>query len=273
MAIGMPLRNRSLTGSVLNIAHRGASGLAPEHTFPAWDLALDQGADYIEQDLQMTKDGVLVVLHDPTLDRTARGPEGSCTGLVADKTLKEVKRCDMGAWFNETYPRKARAAYEGLKIPTLEEVFRRYGRHTNYYIEAKDPEANPGMEEELLRLLDKYDLTRPAERARRVLIQSFYPSSLQRIHAMNPRLPLVQLYPGTSSEFVRGTLAATAEYAVGIGPAHDDVDEVLVEEAHARDLQVHPYTVNGPHRMEGLIEIGIDGMFTNFPRRLERAAA
>ena len=72
---------------MLNIGHRGASGLAPEHTFAAYDLALRLGADYIEQDLQVTKDGVLVVIHDETLDRTASGPAANCTGPVDQKTL------------------------------------------------------------------------------------------------------------------------------------------------------------------------------------------
>src|ERR687890_408347 len=73
---------------VLNIGHRGASGYAPEHTIPAYDLALEQGADYIEIDLQMTKDGVLVAMHDDTLDRTATGPAENCTGPVIEKTLE-----------------------------------------------------------------------------------------------------------------------------------------------------------------------------------------
>ena len=127
----------------LDIAHRGASGYAPEHTFPAYDLALKQGADYIEQDLQMTGDGVLVVLHDETLDRTARPTKasepGDCTGPVRAKTLAQIKTCDVGRWFNQEYPRRAKAAYVGLKIPTLEQVFRRYGKGNNYYIETKSP--------------------------------------------------------------------------------------------------------------------------------------
>ena len=150
---------------VLNVGHRGASGYAPEHTIPAYDLALRMGADYIEQDLQMTKDGVLVALHDDTLDRTARGPKNNCTGLVIEKTLAQIKTCDVGTWFNETFPQYAKPEYVGLKIPTLEEVFQRYGRSVNYYIETKNPEAAPGMEEELLRLMDKYGLAQPAAKS------------------------------------------------------------------------------------------------------------
>src|SRR6185436_18987798 len=83
---------------VLDIAHRGASGHAPEHTFAAYDRAVKMDADYIEQDLQMTADGVLVVLHDETLDRTT-----DCTGPVKSKTLAEIKQCDAGSWFSAKF--------------------------------------------------------------------------------------------------------------------------------------------------------------------------
>lgn len=258
---------------VLNIGHRGASGYAPEHTIPAYDLALKMGADYIEQDLQLTSDGVLVVLHDETLDRTARPTKasepGDCTGPVRTKTLEQVKTCEVGRWFNEEYPRRARGAYVGLKIPTLEQVFKRYGKDTNYYIETKSPAIYPEMEDELLRLMDKYDLRRPARENWRVLIQSFDPTSLQKIHARAPSLPLVQLYAQQGSAGVQASLDAAREYAVGIGPAKGDVDAALVEAAHARCLDVHPYTVNEQSEMEALVGLGVDGMFTNFPRRLE----
>ena len=259
---------------VLNIEHRGASGYAPEHTFASYDLAIELGADYIEQDLQLTKDGVLVVMHDETLDRTARptaeSEPGDCTGLVIEHTLEQIKTCDVGSWFNEAYPQYADPSYVGLEIPTLEEVFQRYGKSVNYYIETKNPEAAPGMEEELLRLMDKYGLTQPAEDKWQVLIQSFSAASLQKIHAINPDLPLIQLYSSTeTSETIQAQLAAVRTYAVGIGPSKDDVDAALVEAAHANCLDVHPYTVNETAEMESLISIGVDGMFTNFPDRLD----
>ena len=259
---------------VLNIGHRGASGYAPEHTIPAYDLALKMGADYIEQDLQLTKDGVLVALHDDTLDRTARAPEGVperfCTGPVIKRTLEQIKMCDVGTWFNETYPQYAKPEYVGLKIPTLEEVFQRYGTSVNYYIETKNPEAAPGMEEELLRLMDEYDLIKPAEKRWQVLIQSFSAESLMTIHELEPSLPLIQLYSSSeTSESIQASLAEASTYAVGIGPSKDDVDAALVEAAHSLCLDVHPYTVNTVEEMEKLIALGVDGMFTNNPDRLE----
>jgi glycerophosphoryl diester phosphodiesterase len=258
---------------VLDIGHRGASGYAPEHTLPAYDLALDQGADYIEQDLQMTADGVLVVLHDETLDRTARPTEasepGDCTGPVRTKTLAQIRTCEVGRWFNKEYPGRAEAAYVGLKIPTLEQIFRRYGRGTNYYIETKSPAIYPEMEDELLRLMREYELRKPAVENWRVLIQSFDASSLQKIHTRAPSLPLIQLYSRQGSAGVQASLEAASGYAVGIGPSKDDVDAALIEAAHERCLDVHPYTVNERSEMESLIDLGVDGMFTNFPRRLE----
>jgi glycerophosphoryl diester phosphodiesterase len=259
---------------VLNVGHRGASGYAPEHTIPAYDLALKMGADYIEQDLQLTRDGVLVVLHDETLNRTARptaeSAPGDCTGLVREKTLAQIKTCDVGSWFNQTYPQYAKPEYVGLRIPTLEEVFQKYRKSTNYYIETKSPESAPGMEEELLRLMDEYGLTEPAAEKWQVLIQSFSPASLQKIHTLDPSLPLIQLFSGAeTSQSIQARLDATATYAVGIGPSKGDVDKPLVDAAHARCLDVHPYTVNESAEMRSLIAVGVDGMFTNFPDRLE----
>ena len=267
---------------VLNIGHRGASGYAPEHTIPAYDLALEQGADYIEIDLQMTKDGVLVAMHDDTLDRTAVAPPGVperfCSGPVIKRTLEQIKMCDVGSWFNEANPQYANPEYVGLQIPALEEIFQRYGTSVNYYIETKNPEAVPGMEEELLRLMEEYGLIPdPAEPANwQVLIQSFSPASLQKIYALGQAepyrvtLPLIQLFSSTeTSQTIQAQLDLVSTYAVGIGPSKTDVDAALVEAAHAHCLDVHPYTVNETAEMQALIDLGVDGMFTNFPDRLD----
>jgi len=255
---------------VLNVGHRGASGRAPEHTLYAYDLALSLGADYIEQDLQLTKDSVLVVLHDATLDRTATGPKRNCTGRVIDKTLAQLKTCEVGRWFNRAYPHYARPEYRGLRIPTLEEVFARYGNTVNYYIETKNPEAAPGMEEAFLALIDKYLLRDRAVERRQVLIQSFSVASLQKIHRLDPQLPLIQLY-GTPVD--TSVFATIAGYAVGIGPNKRLVDPAVVEAAHTQCLDIHPYTVNETSEMQALIRLGVDGMFgTPGPRRAPRSS-
>jgi glycerophosphoryl diester phosphodiesterase len=253
--------------SMLVIAHRGASGYAPEHTFAAYDQALELGADYLEQDLQLTRDGVLVVLHDETLDRTTGG---QCRGRVIERTLEELRSCDVGSWFNEQHPGAARAEYVGQRIPTLEEVFRRYAGRASFYIETKKPEEAPGMEEALLDLLDRYDLRDPASAEWRVLIQSFSEASLRRIRDMDPSLPLIQLIGGrwATPASIAARLPEIATYAVGIGPSWKDVDAGVMAAARAACLEVHPYTVNERLQMERLTDLGVSGMFTDFADRL-----
>ena len=254
---------------VVNIGHRGASAYAPEHTIASYDLALEMGADYIEQDLQLTSDGVLVVLHDDTLDRTARGPAENCTGPVATKTLAQIRTCDVGSWFNETRPALARPEYVGLTIPTLEEVFQRYRKRVNYYIETKSPDDAEQMEERLLELLDWYGLRKLAGRSWQVLIQSFSAASLEKIHALDPSLPLIQLVSFLpSGAALEDSLDAMAEYAVGVG-ALPIAMATVVPAAHARCLDVHPWTVDAPATLTTLIGQGVDGVFTNAPDQLD----
>lgn len=249
---------------VIVIAHRGASGYAPEHTLASYDMALELGADYLEQDLQMTRDGVLVVLHDDTLDRTTGG---ACSGRVIDHTLEQVRACDAGSWFNAHYPERARPEYAAQRIPTLDEVLTRYRDRASFYIETKNPEEAPGMEEALLALLDQHGLREPAAGEWRVLIQSFSEQSLRKIHALDPALPLVQLFGArwSTAETVRARLREVAKYAVGIGPSWRDVDARVVQAARALCLEVHPYTVNDAERMQRLAELGVTGMFTDVP--------
>lgn len=241
---------------MLVIGHRGASGYAPEHTFPSWDLAIEFGVDYIEQDLQMTRDGILVVMHDPTLDRTTSG-----AGDVIAHTLEEIKELDAGAWFN--------ARFAGATVPALREVFERYGAKANYYIETKNPEEAPGMEEKLLELINEFGLRESAVSNWQVLIQSFSRDSLLKIKAMDPQLPLIQLIgKDYSSAQIQERLADIRSYAVGIGPSRFSVDAALVDAAHSSGLHVHPYTVNEPEEMARLIALGVDGMFSDFPDRV-----
>ncbi len=248
------------------IAHRGASGYAPEHTLTAYDLALSLGADYIEQDLRLTADGHLVALHDDTLDRTARGPAASCTGPVREKTLAQIRQCNAGAWFDPL-----RADFAAERIPTLDEVFSRYGDTARYYIETKQPEDSPGMEEALVSRLEAFGLMPESPTDRTIIVQSFSAASLHRIRTLAPELPLVQLFErGEIPAPLDSVLAATAEYAVGIGPSRHNVTRALVAAAHEHGLVVHPYTVNNPVEMRRLLADGVDGMFTDFPDRLRK---
>ena len=120
----------------------------------------------------------------------------------------------------------------------------------------------------LLELLAKHNLRGSAVRRYQVLIQSFSPASLQKIHVLDADVPLIQLYSNLGSATIRGTLDQVKAYAIGIGPSKGSVDAALVAAAHERCLDIHPYTVNDAVEMATLVSLGVDGMFTNFPDRL-----
>ncbi len=254
------------------IAHRGASYAAPEHTFAAYDLAIAQGADFIEQDIHRTADGVLVVLHDATLDRTMRGPAQACSGAVREHTLAEVKSCDAGDWFNSANPSRAKAEYLGLRLPTLAEVLDRYLTTGRFYIEIKDPELYPGIESDLVALLASRGIAPVVDPvAPRVVVQSFSEASLKRVHQLGPTIPLIQLFANSGSAAIAGVLSGVRGYAVGIAPHAGSVDAALVEAAHRECLLLHTYTVDAQPEMLALLAMGADGIFTNRPD-LMRAA-
>ncbi len=194
---------------IVNVAHRGASGYAPEHTLLSYDMGDKMHGDYIEIDLQMTKDGQLIAMHDEKLDRTTDG-----TGHVKDYTLEQIKQLDAGGWFNETYPQYAKPEYVGLKVPSLEEVFQKFGKNANYYIETKSPNIYPGMEKELLRLVNQYKINKKT-----LLVQSFSPDSLKIMHELDSSVQLVQLISYRSVAMVTDAeLAEVKKYAMGVGP-------------------------------------------------------
>jgi glycerophosphoryl diester phosphodiesterase len=263
------------------IAHRGASGYAPEHTWFAYDKARDMGADYLELDLHMSADNQLMVIHDDTLERTTNGE-----GNVKNHTLEELKALDAGSWFNQAHPEYANDDYAGAKLLTLDEVIDRYGDDVRYYIETKSPERYPELQRALVETLEAEGLVD----AGAVVIQSFSQDSLKQIHELNADIPLVQLvwystaedgdgleeWTGVTpapSEITDADFQAIADYAVGIGPnvtyeGQDVIDDNFVDQAHANGLLVHAYTINEPEAMQRLLDWGVDGMFTNFPDRL-----
>lgn len=159
----------------INISHRGASGHAPEHTLHAYELGNVMNGDYIEIDLQMTKDGELIALHDETIDRTTEK-----MGQVKNLTIKEIKNLDAGSWFNEAYPEKKNVEYIGLQIPTLREVLERFGADSKFFIETKSPEVYPGMEEKLINILNEYNLIGAHQTPGNVIVQSFSVEKLKK---------------------------------------------------------------------------------------------
>lgn len=252
---------------LLIFAHRGASGYAPENTMASFKLANELGADYIEIDLQMTKDGHLVALHDDSVDRTTNGK-----GKVFLYTLDELKQLDAGSWFNEEFPRFAKPEYEGLTIPTLREIFEEFGHQVNYYIEMKNPELyNHTMEKTLLTLLEEFCFLEENVEDGKVIIHSFNERSLRILHTMEPSLPLVKLQsPYEVKKSTKRTFKKISKYAVAVGPSYKTLDENYVKDAIESGLQVHPYTVDDPYVIQQLEKWGVTGIFTNFIDVFER---
>lgn len=243
----------------LVIGHRGASAYAPEHTIASYQLAEKMGADYIEIDLQMTADGQLVAMHDEKVDRTTNG-----SGFVKDYSLKNLEKLDAGSWFNDVNRNYADDKYIGLRVPTLEEIFETFGKDAHYYIETKDPDINPGMEKELIRLLGKYELLDHSLPEGEVIIQSFSEDSLRSIHQIHENIPLVQLQGKEQmNQMTTEKLKDIRQYARAVGPSYKEVDQAYVDAAREADLLVHPFSVDSSSDIERLKKLGVTGVFTN----------
>jgi glycerophosphoryl diester phosphodiesterase len=271
------------------IAHRGASAYAPEHTLAAYRLAIEQGADYVEQDLQITKDGVLICLHDAALGRTTDAeqvfPGRAATRNAAGKTqrgwyavdftLEEIRRLDAGSWFSRANRFAARDEFARERVPTVEEAITAVGDRAGLYIEMKAPgfyeTAGFDMPAKLAALLDSRGFNQPGARER-IFIQSFSKTSLISMKAIAPRYRRVQLLPieenGTvrdDSRKVSAVLAAEiAGYAQGVGPGKEMLSSAAdVEIFHRAGLLVHPYTFRGSTtavRRQPLDAVTIGGM-------------
>jgi len=279
------------------IAHRGASAYAPENTLAAYRLAIAQGADFVEQDLQITKDGVLVCLHDLTLERTTNvkevfpdrarkeGRTGAATRhwYVSDFTLKEVRQLDAGAWFGEKF--------KGVKVPTWQEAIDEIRGKAGLYPETKAPEVYGSrgfdMERLVLAELKKNRLDQPeADPKTPVIIQSFSAASLRKMALeLKTKLPLILLVdPSERGQWLSAEgLKEAREFAAGIGPAKQliEANPVVVKRAHDLGLSVTAYTFKSSAvgRFKSVREemahyldaLGVDALFTDnpdqFPRR------
>lgn len=256
----------------LLIAHRGASGYAPEHTLAAYELGIKQGADFVEQDVQVTKDGVLICLHDAELDRTTdvakvfpdratlRDPFETGTPkrgfYTVDFTLAEIKRLDAGSWFNRANPFAARPAYVGQRIPTLVEAINLIGKRAGLYIELKHftyyKALGFDLAEKVASVLKSNGFDQPGQRER-VFIQSFYKEGLLRMLQVDSGYPRVQLLPmedsGRKDDTSKVTTALAAEiagYAKGAGPTKSLLKSAAdVATLHKAGLVIHPYTFRG----------------------------
>lgn len=242
------------------IAHRGSSGAAPENTLAAVRLAIRHDSDVVENDIQRTRDGELVIIHDTTLDRTtdveqvfpARAPWS-----VGDFTLEEIKRLDAGSWFA---PR-----FAGQEVPTLEEWVNAVGRKAGMLLEPKSPALYPGIERDLDKELRSLPAFNRALRDDRVVMQSFDHVWLRQYKDLAPDVPVGLLY-GTDPTEAEITAAAT--WAQQINPALGAIDEDTVERIHAHGLEAHVWTVNAGQDMYTAMEWQVDGIITNYPQVL-----
>jgi glycerophosphoryl diester phosphodiesterase len=245
------------------MAHRGGSGLWPENTLYAFERAVALGVDVLEMDIHSTADGVLVVIHDSTVDRTTDG-----TGPVQALTLAELKALDAGyRWSSdgsETFPYQGL----GLTVPSLEEVFSAFPQ-TPMNIEIKQTE--PAITVPLCRLIREWGMVEW------VLVASFDQTTVEAFRRECPQVATstaegeVILLFALSKVFLEATYSPQAgavqvpEYRSGLHV----LTPRFVAAAHRRGLQVHAWTINDPDDMQRLVDLGVDGIITDHPDRLQ----
>lgn len=236
---------------VKTIAHRGASGYAPENTLAAYDKAVAMKADYIEIDLQLTKDGHLVSIHDNTLARTTNG-----NGFIGTTTLSKIKQLDAGSWFSPEFKNE--------KVPTFDEILSRYkGARTGILIEVKSPEIYPGIEHKIKATLEKYHMTNGANN--KIIIQSFNHDYIRKSKALLPRIKHGVLISAASFKTSDTYLKSFSNYADFYNPSYKLINKSLVDRAHRAGLKVEPYTVRKKEQVGPLLEAGVDGIITDYP--------
>ncbi len=223
------------------IAHRGASGYAPENTRAAFDLAIAMGADAIETDVRVSVDGHPVLFHDGTVDRVSDG-----AGPTDDFTLDELRRLDLGSWFG--------GDVAGQRVLTLDEALAEYAAKIPFVWEIKDPRATRPLVERLVerRLLDRAEVT------------SFwwYPLLEAKALCPDPALRLGFLTPGFEADTVE---RAVRRGFAQICPHVDRLTAARIGAAAARGLEVRAWGIDGRHQVERLFETGADGATVNWP--------
>jgi glycerophosphoryl diester phosphodiesterase len=274
------------------IAHRGASAYAPEHTLAAYRLAMEHGADYVEQDLAVTNDGVLICLHDDTLERTSNVAEiypqrftGESSGpgrhwIANDFTLAEIRRLDAGRWFGP--------AFAGQQIVTWQEAVDLVRGKAGLYPELKSPPLYVGRGVDMVNVFVESvmsnGLHRPESlRTTPMIVQSFDEPTIRRLAAELPTVPRILLMDSLFGEGLTGArLREIARFATGIGPAKDliDLEPAIVTRAHQAGLTVTAYTfrARNPGRFASVREemghflytLGIDALFTDNPDQFPR---
>jgi glycerophosphoryl diester phosphodiesterase len=234
---------------MLVIAHRGASGHAPENTLGAFKRAVALGAAFIETDLQLSRDAHFVAIHDDTVNRTTNGQ-----GKVSELTLADLRRLDAGSWFG--------SEFTGERIPTLEDILEFSKRHDAvFYLELK-PTGSWGGEHALISAL------RQTGEIARTIVISFDAGILGALRKIEPTLMTGLLFDGQIDRPLERALEIGARQLAVRG---DLVTPALIAEARKKDLQVVCWTVNQPAHMRMLIEAGVAGIMSDYPDRLVAA--
>ncbi|AWE49686.1 MULTISPECIES: glycerophosphodiester phosphodiesterase [Streptomyces] len=244
------------------IAHRGASSYAPENTLAAVDKAAELGVEWVENDVQRTKDGELVVIHDDNLKRTTDAEEvfpGRSPWKVKDFTAAEIARLDAGSWFGPEFA--------GARVPTLQQFLDRTESHRQkLLLEIKNPALYPGIEQQTLKVLGDEGWLDASHLAGRLIVQSFSADSVRAVHDL---LPTVKTgFLGTPSV---ADLSRYAAFADQINPSYTTVSPGYVSSVHAFDgphggpLEVFTWTVNDADTARQVAGYGVDGIITNSP--------
>ncbi|MDR6555380.1 glycerophosphodiester phosphodiesterase [Paenibacillus qinlingensis] len=237
------------TSKPIIIGHRGAAGEAPENTLASFALALEQGAQAIELDVHLTRDGKIVVCHDGTLNRTTNG-----SGLIAHQSWEDIRKLDAGAWFSEKFL--------GERIPLLSEVFDLVPRGTLINVEVKD--AYEGrMESALLAFLRERD-----DRYEDVVVSSFDHKVIQRLKRAEPALKVGLLYAANLIDHA-GYAKLLDVDVYSLHPHYHSFAEADIAMATTAGLAVYPYTVNELSDYQMMITAGVTGIITDFPGRLK----
>lgn len=254
----------------LPVAHRGASAYAPENTLAAVDRAHELDIDWVENDVQRTKDGELVVIHDTTLDRTTDAEEvfpDRAPWNVGDFTLEEISRLDAGGWFDKDF--------KGERVPTLEQYLNRLddtGQHL--LLELKSPELYPGVEAEILKELDEKGWLDRGHVRDKLILQSFNADAVRTVHHTEPAVKT-----GFLGNPKAGELADYAKFADQINPQHTAVTKEYVDAIHGhhgphgRPLETFTWTVNDAATARAMADAGVDGLISNKPDVVRDAAS
>ncbi|MBA2948280.1 glycerophosphodiester phosphodiesterase [Streptomyces himalayensis] len=254
----------------LVIAHRGASAYAPENTLAAVDRAADMGFRWVENDVQRTRDGELVVIHDDNLKRTTNVEEvfpDRAPWKVADFTAAEIARLDAGSWFGPEYA--------DARVPTLKQYMNRVSHnHQKLVLEIKKPELYPGIEQQTLRVLRNEGWLDRTHVGSKLVIQSFSAQSVQTVHALRPDIKTGFL--GTPAV---ADLPKYAEFADQINSTHTSISTDYVSAIHAlegphgKPLEIFTWTVDSAANARRAAGFGVDGIITNAPDVVRRAVA